>query len=316
MNSLRSDISDSPSVPGSSFKKLTVSDKGWDSLRTGIIELDQLFGSGIPMSTLTIIEQDEFNVYARQLIQCIASNSLYDGGVKILYFSCDNRYKSVEELVKDLPIRREGIEPTATANMEIAFRYNHMPSLQDKKCQVMFLPSSHGRIEKDEIEKFNINLENIVVTGPNTTLNKPKSTSEPHLIIYDNFDPSILENHKHESFIYFLKSHSRVFPKSLIVVTLQPFRFSIEARKRIRNLSDAAFCIESLDSSHYGEDFKALFHVIKMPSKPKNLVSELGIAIRKIKNHRRFTMEKLSIPPEGDDAPSRIQPTLNTVDIF
>lgn len=200
--------------------------------------------------------------------------------------------------------------------MEIAFRYNHMPSLQDKKCQVMFLPSSHGIIERDEIEKYNINLKNIQVIGPDITPDKPNSTSEPHLIIYDNFDPSNLKSHKCESFLYFLKSHSRVFPKSLVIVTIQPSRFSMEARKRIRNISDAAFCIESLESSHYGEDFKALFHVMKMPSKPKNLVSELGITIRKIKNHRCFTMEKLSIPPEGGDAPSRIQPTISTTEIF
>ena len=227
---------------------------------------------------------------------------------------------------QDFPIRREKEASPSNEKMEIAFRYNHMRSLQDKKSQRMFLPSSHGRVEKEEVEKFNIDLKNVEVLGPEDAFNKLKklscddrtsSKAVPYLIIFDNIDPSRLPSQTTlGSFIYLLKSSTRNISRSLVLLSYQSLFLLPEARKRVHNLADAYFCIESLESSDYGEEFKALFHVIKMPSKPKSLVSELGITIRKVKKHRCYSMEKLSIPPEGGNTPSRLQPTLNSIDIF
>ena len=136
--------------------------------------------------------------------------------------------------------------------------------------------------------------------------------SSQHLIIIDHLSAmcSNLTSENICAFIYQLKSFARKLNKCVIVVTIQSGWLPIVTLKRIRNICDSAIKLEAFDPlkpSVYSDDYKGALHVHKVArisSAKESLVANLGFQLKK--NNRYFIIEKLFLPPDIGDTPSRV----------
>ncbi|XP_053201329.1 elongator complex protein 4-like [Panonychus citri] len=313
----------------SSFRKFDLNEEplAVEYIRTGIRGIDQLFGGGLPFNNLILIEEDEFSIYTNLLLKSVSSYVLH-GNINLTYFS-DNISADVTSFLQKLPARSKADYNSLAGpkDMQIAFRYNHMPSLEMETGII----TDFGRTMDERLINSLLFVNDVSVHPINEVFNtleklisrseehlkciKVKcsgSSSSQHLIIIDHLSAtsSNLTEDNICPFIYQLKSFARKLNKCAIIVTTQSGWLPIVTIKRLRNICDSAIQLEAFDTmkpSVYSDDYKGALHVHKVArisSAKESLVANLGFQLKK--NNRYFIVEKLFLPPDIGDTPSRV----------
>lgn len=207
-----------------------------------------------------------------------------------------------------------------------------MPSLDNETGFIM----DFGRLLEEKNFKSQVNIDSIAIHPikdvlsvmekytksqvSSHNLNNASPSKSRHLIILDHISActSSLSSDNICGFIHQLKSFARQLNKFTILVSIQSGWLSNVIIKRLRNISDTSIQLEAFDPlqpSAYSDDYKGALHVHKVTrvsSSKDSLVADLGFQLKK--NNRYFIIEKLFLPPDIGDTPSRVPTKSNTTD--
>lgn len=136
---------------------------------------------------------------------------------------------------------------------------------------------------------FDGSCSSVIVTGIRTLANN--QTTVPQLI-------------------FRLKSISRLFPSSVVLVTWNPMLYDENVRREVHNMVDAVFQLNAFEgtSAAYPE-FDGLFQVHKL-AKVNSLnigkrIETLDLGFQMKKNNRFIEIDKLCLPPDLSETVSR-----------
>lgn len=198
--------------------------------------------------------------------------------------------------------------------MKIAFRYQNLPDLSQ---DVYVLDFKQPIFSKDFGPEFsNFKCRTGLLSSLLGDLKEYESNNSPLLIVVHNcssikgpFEPDYLPQ-----LMYLLKCFSRCVNWLSIVITYDPLKVSKDIRRLIHNASDNIVQMISFDKllgSAYS-DYQGTIKVHKLSNLSKAMnsgayhTSDIGFSF---KRNRYFIIERLSLPPDTGDTPSRSAPS-------
>lgn len=92
------------------------------NITTGISSLDAILGSGIPLGSLVLIEEDEFGTYSRIFTKCFLSEGIISHDSVFLASKDENPQTVINELPQPIP-RKEEKKVSSQEELQIAWRY-------------------------------------------------------------------------------------------------------------------------------------------------------------------------------------------------
>lgn len=92
------------------------------NLTTGISSLDAILGSGIPLGSLVLIEEDEYGFYSRLFTKCFLSEGIICHDSLFLASKDENPLSVINELPQPIPRKEEKIM-NSPEELQIAWRY-------------------------------------------------------------------------------------------------------------------------------------------------------------------------------------------------
>ena len=209
--------------------------------------------------------------------------------------------------VKDEPVT------TNQSDLKIAWRYQEMPSHRDIQHANQFDFSCC--ISDREIAENNLGAQMIDIVKLKDITNhvlQIGNSKDSSRIVFKNLNAVGYNSKENEisSFLFSLKSALRKNQSSVAMITIDPRTLSNAGRRRIHSLCDAVISLTAFNGadSKY-PDYDGTVNICKLPK--VNLLNvtkkletlELGFAMKK--NNRYFVIDKLCLPPELGDTPSR-----------
>ena len=262
--------------------------------------------------------EDEDGIYSKLMLKAIMADNLYNGVQIISCLSSEWKIDSGKDLIEKLPKRvtvsKVPNEPQGDG-MKIAWRYNHLPAETDltKSLRIQFDFGSF--INGDEIEehnlhekqiKMNINVKDILDHEADL------DSSKKCLLVIERISNELVFGGRDslEETFFGLKSLTRRHPCLSCLVTLNSQEMTSRSRSRLINMADGVFALDSFQmKSKTYPDFQGLFRIHKLPkvlslNYPQRLETlDYGFQMRN--NQRFLVIQKLSLPPEAEDRPSR-----------
>ncbi|CAH1395795.1 unnamed protein product [Nezara viridula] len=92
------------------------------SITTGISSLDAILGSGIPLGSLVLIEEDEFGFYSRIFTKCFLSEGILRNDSVFLASIDENPDSVINELPQPIS-KKEEKKVSSPEELQIAWRY-------------------------------------------------------------------------------------------------------------------------------------------------------------------------------------------------
>lgn len=298
---------------------------------TGVPSLDDVFGGGLPVGTVLLIEQDQFTDYARTLLKYWTTQGLVANNETVVV-SDDN----AEEYVKNLPWLAGDASVTVDSketkaeDMTIAWRYKNLKQLDSIASTTSTYCSTFDltkKVPSDIVDSAKIH--QITIT--------PEYTSSEDEIM--NFLRPILEKYSSRitatdrqilrisidgiasfKLLHSLRATLR-FSFASAVITYPAYLYSPSTVASIQHMADAVVAIDSfagLDNSSplapYFDDYHGFFRVVKLPtvnslipaSTKLSVLSGHGAALGFKLQRKRFTIEKVHLPIEGGTSERRV----------
>lgn len=203
--------------------------------------------------------------------------------------------------------------------MKIAWRYSNLPDLDEIKTQNKddFRFELRSKIDDDAIKEKKMN-ENLIICTHDKLFEQLKKVNNKQLIIIKNYATinSEFDEQYFCPFLFKLKSLSRADNLSFIL-SINSKYISPLTRSLAINIVDCSFKVERLtDKSVYKEDYLALIEINKLPKvnclnyQTTTETLEIGIQFKK---NKYLTVDRLFLPPELSDAPSRTGPSIGSL---
>ncbi|KAI4457543.1 pax6 neighbor protein paxneb [Holotrichia oblita] len=305
---------------------------------SGIPSLDKLLGGGLPVGTLTLIEEDTQGTYARIILKYF----LAEGAVNKHDIFVATQEMKPRDIVTHLPALvledRTDAKTTQGDKMKIAFRYSNLPTSETNvRHEFGHYFDLSSTISKDVLGKINIhywskeNCESIILEGGcfknpayrdlleviKTKIENGKyflkdGNSSSNILkigIYGLGSPLWMSNCDKDSiadlnkFLYCLKA---LLKSSLAaaVVTIPTHLYDKFAVNKFRSTSDISLRLQALagtelEHNKYLSDYHGYFHIDKIAA-INTFVSKHPGAIEHMFKLRRkkFTIEVLHLPPD------------------
>ncbi|KAI1295549.1 Elongator complex protein 4 [Halotydeus destructor] len=284
--------------------------RGFDpskTLSSGIPSLDDLIG-GVSRSCLILLEEDEFEIYSNIFLKLFISEGLYSGESVLL---SGNSLEKFDDIMKQLPTRtlvQPESRPSSEPNhLKIAWRYADTPSNDDSTNQKH--QYDLGAIITDqEITQLSLKtdlIQQVEFADISSTLAKSEQSVRA---IVKNLTSCVSEK-EIAGYLFKLKSVVKK-NQGICVVSINSHVLPHETLARLHNISDCAIELNAFhgqNASYPDYDGTLSFH--KLPkinalSNPKN-IETLDLGFQMKKQNRFFIVDKLCLPPELGDTPSR-----------
>lgn len=273
--------------------------------------------------------EDEDGIYSKLMLKTIISANLYSHKRMICCLS-DPKLGSSTDLISQLPKRTESqaaTAPSSPSDMKIAWRYKNMPDVDTKSCG-KYQYDFGSFIDENEITDHNLYRDDIfVVSSIEDILDDDKDISridwhKVSLIIIERISINNVDEDRLCKNFYRLKSITRSHPGVACVVTINPSEMTTKAKSRMMNMSDGVFFMESFpQKSLTYPDSDGLFNMHKLPKvlsiNYATKLDTLDYGFQMRKNSRFLVLDKLCLPPEAEDRPSRstaVTPCQSSID--
>ena len=197
--------------------------------------------------------------------------------------------------------------------MKIAWRYQEMPSQRSIQHVDQFDFSSP--ITDREIAENNLGAQMIDIVGLSYIqehVNEIGNSKDPSRIIFKNLtsvEYGMNENNI-QTFVFALKAALRKNQNSVAMITIDSRLMANHVRMRLHAMCDAVIKLTSFNGTNpQYPDYDGTVEISKLPkvnvlNVPKKLETlDLGFTMKK--NNRYFVVDKLCLPPELGDTPSR-----------
>lgn len=201
-----------------------------------------------------------------------------------------------------------------SSGLKIAWRYQNMPSQENSghnSEQFDFgLPLSQEEIDRKQLDT---NLVRVVKLDEvlSKVASPELSKSTCRVVVKNLTSPSLSINEHHlQTFVARLKSTLRNKSNCAAFLTIDPRTISSCTRHRLHNLADCVMQLKAFGASNTSyPDYDGTLVLHKLAkinslSNAKKLeTSDLGFMTKR--NNRHLVFDKLCLPPELGDAPSR-----------
>lgn len=281
------------------------------SVPSGIPSLDSLLGGGLPAGSLTVLEEDPHGVFSIIFLRCFLSQGLYDGQKTTIFTGEDFS-------VNNLPAREVSIGIANTTTLQdgprIAWRYDSTRPVDNTLAEGKSQFDLSSLLTSDKIEKDGLKVENIVtipISDVKTELTSGTKLEGSSRVVFHYLNNPLSDcGDSLPEILLRIKSWTRNHSNSIVLVTYNPSLVPERIRKRIYNISDAAFQLDWFETpSPAYPDFAGLFVVHKLPkvnslNVPRKIDTlDLGFQVKK--SYRFFEIDRLFLPPEDQEMPSR-----------
>ena len=204
--------------------------------------------------------------------------------------------------------------------MKIAWRYSNLPDLDEMPNQSK---NEHQfelkrKLDGELINEKKMN-ENLAIFTHDELLDNLNKTSDKQLIVLRNWATISSEFNEKQfcTFLCKLKSLSRLNNQCFILTVNSSYLTPLTRQLSI-NIVDCSFQIERIsENSLYKDDYLGLIKINKLPKinclnyQTSTETLEIGIQLKK---SRFLNVDKLFLPPELSDAPSRTTCSTNKID--
>ncbi|TPP57074.1 Elongator complex protein 4 [Fasciola gigantica] len=254
---------------------------------TGILSLDEILSGGVTIGSISLIEADFHETYAKQIIDLFVAEGLVSGH-SLLYASREN----VEQLLSRLPDVAEH-DPKSSKNsdgLKIAWRYNKLEDIERTSFSTHWghdfdlasTMKSAERIKEQDLrvstflpeprESLIKNLSNFLHNL--RTILEAKSTVQIHRVVLNSAFSPIWGycNGSHEferTVTWFLITLRLLVQSTLCVVYLTTPQLPAGLRSRVGNYVDYHYSLTGFDGSSANNtaysEFSGLFNVEKLP---------------------------------------------------
>ncbi|KAK9721979.1 PAXNEB protein [Popillia japonica] len=303
---------------------------------SGIPSLDKLLGGGLPVGTVTLIEEDTQGTYARIILKYF----LAEGAVNKHDIFVATQEMKPQDIVTHLPALvaedRTDSKTTSGEKMKIAFRYSNLPTNEPNvRHEFGHYFDLSSTISKDILAGININywtydnrieneegyfknpayrdlLEAIkteIQLGKYFLKDVNASSNILKIGIYGLGSPLWMSNCDKDSvadlnkFLYCLKALLKS-SLTVAVITIPTHLYDKLAINKFRSISDISLRLQALagtelEHNKYLSDYHGYFHVDKVAA-VNTFVSKHPGAIEYMFKLRRkkFTIEVLHLPPD------------------
>ena len=276
-------------------------------------------GGGIPTGSVVLIEEDSHDIYSRIMLRCFLSQGLYDGH-RCLVMS-NSKDLNIESLPAKTSLSSQDMLPEQQEPFQgnkIAWRYASKQvdnSLLQGQTKDKFDLSTNITEEVLKQKGLTNKMEKISLTDLTYDLQKKaKSLTKgvDRIVLETLNDPAYgLSEVDLLRLVFQLKSLSRNQSNCAIIISVNTSFSSNNTRFRLHSVVDGVFGLESFDSggTQMYPDFEGLFLLHKIPRINSLNISrkietmDLGFQLKK--NKRFFEVDKLFLPPEDEEAPTR-----------
>lgn len=220
--------------------------------------------------------------------------------------------------IKVKPDRRTDTIGTEN-NMKIAFRYSDLPSQERNLSKDEEQVDFGTTITEQEIERNHLRADLIEPIQLKNLLNRLKqlTTKEPvsglkTMVIVEDISKLLLTSTEDDitSLIFSLKSYSRTVPNCVVVISVNHRVLNSSTRNRLRNISDGVLQFDVFEeATKTYPDFEGVLNVHKLPKintlNYAKKIETLDLGFQMKRNNRYLVVDKLCLPPELGDTPSR-----------
>ncbi|XP_054169283.1 elongator complex protein 4-like [Oppia nitens] len=285
---------------------------------TGIPSLDHLFGGGLAINSITLLEDDQMSQFGPLFAKCFVAQSVDCNHKTII---CSQTITSIKSrFLRELPINSSEPQKLITSDndLKIAWRYKSQSLATNTSIRDVqnFDFSSH--ISDDRLSSADITFcSHDSLLDVIRALNGQKDSKTVTRILIDGLASPLspLDVENLPKFIYQLKCLVRQLANIVCLITFNPHLVVVSnhsyIRNRVHNLTDCVIQLVAFDEwtqTPYTE-FDGLFNIIKLSKlnsfnyymTPETL--DLGF---QLKNHKRYlVVDKLSLPPDLSETASR-----------
>jgi hypothetical protein len=269
-----------------------------------------------------LIEEDEHAVYSKLFLKAVLSSGVYSRE-RIIYATSASipASKLLQELPAQIRIKVDNGPSYAVGGdnpMKIAFRYSDVP-LQDRTLAKDEEQVDYGTtITEQEVERLKLRTDLIETVALVGLLDKLKNLPSQVVvdctktrIVIENFEELLVSTSDIDLpiILYELKSISRNL-NCVVIISINYRALNARTRSRLQNMSDCVFQFDAFEENNKTyPDYEGVLNVQKLP-KVNTLnyvkkVDTLDLGFQMKRNNRYLVVDKLCLPPELGDTPSR-----------
>ncbi|KAH7639778.1 Elongator subunit elp4 [Dermatophagoides farinae] len=319
---------------------LEFSTKGLQSVcPTGIDSFDDLIGGGFALTSVNIIEEDQFQMYSSMLVKAYLSSAIY-AEQEIIIFSptlSHGKCRFIRELpsfTRDDPLSSgNGVSPAKDfSKMKIAFRYSNIPSRFDENIEQKrfdFGEYIDANLLESMTIKFYDHSELIKILREKSL--EQKSDKVCRIFIDQLGSPnSSIEINQLPRLMHQLKSLMRRLTKSVSIITMVTASIpqydlidDHSIRQKLYFESDSAIRFTTFsdddESNPYRQDYVGLVQLLRLPQlnslapyNPNLITTDYGLKLHTTK--RFLSIEPLALPPDLGETVNRFTSSSQATD--
>ncbi|XP_014274951.1 elongator complex protein 4 [Halyomorpha halys] len=307
------------------------------NITTGISSLDAILGSGIPLGSLVLIEEDEHGYYSRIFTKCFLSEGITCHDSVFLASKDENPESVINDLPQPIP-KKEDKKVTSSEELQIAWRYKNTQQVLSEPASLKNSLISHEfdfscKIPSDKIECADVTIwpkdnrvgndkcglidDILKFTSSLKSCKEPMKAKKIMRVVVQGLGSPFWQIESQSIYQVFLKLRTIVHNScSVALVTIPSNLFGDQVFNRCMQLSDIVISLKSLINNNDPslKEFSGLIKFSKIS--PVNSFSihvpeDIDWAFKVVK--KKLIIQKLHLPPESNLTGQREQDDLASV---
>lgn len=239
-------------------------------------------------------------VYSSLIIRAFISSCLFAGR---RVYTCGPALTS-----DSLPVRVQIESPAIESSAQIAWRYNSIDPVENSLTNCKHSFDFAIKISDQILRENRIPPDNLQSKSISEIVTRIADFSDCIIAVsgMDRLETSLSKC----QVVYLLKSLTRRFPTSIVLVTWSPHHVDRVVRRQVHDVVDAVFQMDSFATPSIAyPNFEGLFKVHKLPKvntmNVMKKIETLDLGFQTKRNNRFIEIDKLSLPPDLSETVSR-----------